>query len=242
MPNSATDLRGKVAVITGASRGIGLEIARLLAAEGCNLALTARTAEQLKQAADSITRKNISILAEAADVANESEVSRFFGSVGRQFGRVDFLINNAGVAHTLAPVEKLSPELWRRTIDINLTGTFLCTHFGLPLMHAGGTIINNLSVAAKGSFPGHAGYNAAKAGALGLTKTLREELRDRRIRVVALIPGPTDTDIWQQFWPDRPRDRMMSAASVAEAVVACLKLPPETVIEEITLRPIGGTL
>lgn len=235
-------LKGHVALVTGASRGIGFAIAEALTAEGCELAITARNRSSLQAAARKLERQDVSVLAEACDVSSAQSVDRLIAAVKQRFGKIDVLVNNAGIAHRLAPVQELSPEVWQKVIDINLTGTFLCSHFALPLMSAGSTIINNLSVAASGSFPGHAGYNASKYGALGLTNTLREELREKRIRVIALIPGPTDTEIWEQFWPERPRDRMMEATSVASAVVACLKLPANSVVEEIRMRPIGGTL
>jgi 3-oxoacyl-[acyl-carrier protein] reductase len=235
-------LRGQVALVTGASRGIGFAIAEALATEGCELAITARNPSSLQAAARKLERQDVSVLAEACDVSSAQSVDRLIAAVKQRFGKIDVLVNNAAIAHRLAPVQELSPEVWQKVIDINLTGTFLCSHFALPLMSAGSTIINNLSVAASGSFPGHAGYNASKYGALGLTNTLREELREKRIRVIALIPGPTDTEIWEQFWPERPRDRMMEATSVASAVVACLKLPANSVVEEIRMRPIGGTL
>ena len=243
LASSAQDqIAGKIAVITGASRGIGLEIARALAARRCNLALAARSFHLLSEAARELGKNRIKVLQRPCDVRVESSVEEFFDAASNEFGRVDFLINNAGIAHELASIEKLNPLVWSDVIQTNLDGLFYCTHYALPLMKAGSTIVNNLSVAAQGQFPGHAAYNASKWGGLGFTNTLREELRERRIRVVALIPGPTNTDIWDQFWPDRPRDRMMTAASVAQAVVACLELPPEAVVEEIKLRPIGGTL
>ncbi len=242
MAKRKSGLQGQVALVTGASRGIGFAISEALAAEGCELAITARNASALQDAARELEGQGVSALAEACDVSSRQSVEELIAAVKQRFGKIDVLVNNAGIAHALAPVEKLSPETWRKVIDINLTGTFLYSHFALPLMSPGSTIINNLSVAASGSFPGHAGYNASKYGALGLTNTLREELREKRIRVIALIPGPTDTEIWEQFWSDRPRDRMMESDSVAAAVVACLKLPPNSVVEEIKMRPIGGTL
>ena len=241
-PAAQEPIIGKVAVITGASRGIGLEIARALGTRGCNLALAARSCYSLGQAAKELSQHRVKILQRSCDVRVEGSVKEFFDAVSNEFGRVDFLINNAGIAHELAPIEKLDPQVWKDVIQTNLDGLFYCTHYTLPLMKVGATIINNLSVAAQGQFPGHAAYNTSKWGGLGFTNTLREELRERRIRVVALIPGPTNTEIWEQFWPDRPRDRMMTPASVAQAVVACLELPPDTVVEEIKLRPIGGTL
>ena len=235
-------LQGQVAVVTGASRGIGLALCEALGDAGCDLAITARNAGQLQNATQELESRGIRVLNYPSDVSSEESVESFFALVKKTFGKVDVLINNAGIAHSLAPVSDLSPPLWRQVIDINLTGMFLCSHFCLPLMKAGATVINNLSVAASGSFPSHSGYNASKYGALGLTNTMREELREKGIRVIALIPGPTDTEIWEQFWPDRPRDRMMSAESVAEAVIACLTLPANAVVEEIRMRPIGGTL
>ena len=242
MANANKKLQGQVAVVTGASRGIGLALCEALASEGCNLAITARNAEQLQKATQQLEVLGIRVLNYPSDVRSEQSIESFFEAIGTTFGKVDVLINNAGIAHKLAPVCNLAPQLWRQVIDINLTGTFLCSHFCLPLMRAGATVINNLSVAATGSFPGHSGYNASKYGALGLTNTMREELREKGIRVIALIPGPTDTEIWEQFWPERPRNRMMTAESVAEAVIACLSLPANAVVEEIRMRPIGGTL
>lgn len=242
MPSADKKLQGQVAVVTGASRGIGLAICEALADAGCDLTITARNQEHLQEAAKALQRRGVGVIYQTSDVGAEKSVASFFATVKKSFGKVDILINNAGVAHQLAPVSDLAPNLWRQVIDINLTGTFLCSHFCLPLMKAGSTVINNLSVAASGSFPGHAGYNASKYGALGLTNTMREELREKGIRVIALIPGPTDTEIWEQFWPERPRDRMMAAESVAEAVIACLTLPANAVVEEIKMRPIGGTL
>jgi NAD(P)-dependent dehydrogenase (short-subunit alcohol dehydrogenase family) len=242
MAHANKKLQGQVAVVTGASRGIGLALCEALAYEGCNLAITARNGAQLQKATEQLELLGPRVLSSPSDISSESSVESLFAAVTATFGNVDILINNAGIAHTLAPVSELTPQLWRKVIDINLTGTFLCSHFCLPLMKAGATVINNLSVAASGSFPGHSGYNASKYGALGLTNTMREELREKGIRVIALIPGPTDTEIWEQFWPDRPRDRMMTAKNVAEAVIACLTLPAHAVVEEIKIRPIGGTL
>jgi NAD(P)-dependent dehydrogenase (short-subunit alcohol dehydrogenase family) len=163
-------------------------------------------------------------------------------AVRKQFGRLDILINNAGIAHTTATVDKLSIEAWREVIDTNLTGLFLVTRAMLHLMHTGGSIVNNLSVAAKMVFPETSAYNASKHGALGFTDTLREELRPRGIRVIGLFPGATDTDIWDQFWPDAPRQKMMSPSSIAQAVIAALKLPENATVSQLEITPTGGAL
>jgi short-subunit dehydrogenase len=109
-------------------------------------------------------------------------------------------------------------------------------------MKRGGTIVNNLSVAANRVFAGSAAYNASKHGALGLTNTLREELRPRGIRVIGLLPGATDTDIWKTLWPKAPRRKMMSAETVAQAVVQAILLPANATVEKIEIRPSAGTL
>src|SRR5262249_47205192 len=158
MPRESKKLQGQVAVVTGASRGIGLAISEALADAGCNLAITSRTQEHLQNAAEALTRRGVHVIHQTSDVGAEKSVASFFATVKKSFNKIDILINNAGIAHQLAPVPDLAPELWRQVIDINLTGTFLCSHFCLPLMKAGGTVINNLSVAASGSFPGHSGY------------------------------------------------------------------------------------
>jgi NAD(P)-dependent dehydrogenase (short-subunit alcohol dehydrogenase family) len=152
------------------------------------------------------------------------------------------LINNAGIAHSLAAVDQIPVETWKEVIDTNLTGTFLVTRAALPLMQAGGTIVNNLSVAAVQPFAGMSAYNASKFGALGFTHALREDLRKRGIRVVALLPGATNTEIWSQFWPGAPKEKMISAESVAQAVLHAVSAPTNTAIEEIRIGPAAGVL
>jgi NAD(P)-dependent dehydrogenase (short-subunit alcohol dehydrogenase family) len=235
-------LRGKVALITGASRGIGLAIACSLAAEGCDLVLTGRKLAPLEKAGRAVTRQPVRVLAKVCDVRDPESVAALAASVKKQFGRVDILINNAGIAHPSLPVEKLSYADWKAVIDTNLTGTFLVSRAILPLMPDGGTIVNNLSIAAKRVFSGWSAYNASKHGALGLTNTLREELRPRGIRVIALLPGATDTDIWDTPWPDAPRRNMMSAETVAKALVGVLTLPVSSAVEELRMMPTAGAL
>ncbi|HMD47882.1 MAG TPA: SDR family NAD(P)-dependent oxidoreductase, partial [Bryobacteraceae bacterium] len=153
------------------------------------------------------------------------------------------LINNAGIAHANLPIEKLPLPLWKDVLETNLTGTFLITQAALAIMKRGGTIVNNLSIAANRAFAGSAAYNASKHAALGLTKTLREELRPRGIRVIGLIPGATDTDIWKTLWPEAPRRKMMSPETVvAEAVINALRLPANAAVETLEILPTAGAL
>jgi 3-oxoacyl-[acyl-carrier protein] reductase len=237
--SSHSQLRGKIALITGGSQGIGHALARALANEGCTLIITGRSESSLNKAVTEIGRK---VTPMVCDVRDPAAVDHLFASVKRRFGRLDILINNAGVGHANLSVADLPVESWREVIDTNLTGMFLVTKAALPLMKRGGAIVNNLSIAAKRVFPGSSAYNASKHGALGFTSTLREELRDRGIRVIALMAGATDSAIWKTLWPQAPRKKMMSPATVAQGVVDALTLPEDGTVEEIVIRPRAGTL
>jgi len=232
----------RVALITGGSRGIGLAMARVFAREGYALVIMGRDRERLNSAVEQLEQSHAEVTALLCDVRDATSVEEMFAELRAKHQAIDVLINNAGVAHALAPVEKLSIAAWEDVIATNLTGTFLVTRAALPLMHSGGTIVNNLSIAALQVFTGMAAYNASKAGALAFTNVLREELRARGIRVLALLPGATDTEIWQQFWPDAPRERMVSTDAVAEAVLLAVKATANTAIEEIRIGPAGGAL
>ena len=235
-------LSGKVALITGASRGIGLAIAHALAAEGCHLIVAGRSTSAIKKAGRELSRRRIRVLTQACDVRDLQSVKVLAAGAKKQFRHVDILINNAGITQPSVFVEKLDYETWKDVIDTNLNGMFLVTHEILPLMCRGGTIVNNLSLAATRVFPGLSAYDASKFGALGFTDTLREELRPKGIRVIALIPGATDTDIWNTLWPDAPRQKMMSPETVARAVVSVLSLPENSTVEEVKLQPTAGAL
>jgi len=235
-------LQRKVALITGGNRGIGLAIARALVAEGCDVMISARNESALKRAAKEIARNRARAIPVVCDVRDVGAVEGMLAALQERFGRLDILVNNAGIAHANLEVAKLPVESWKEVIATNLTGMFLVTRAALPLMKSGGAIVNNLSISAERVFPGSSAYTASKHGALGFTNTLREELRQQGIRVIALLPGATDTAIWNTFWPDAPRRKMMSAATVAEAVVRALTLPPESTLEELRILPRAGAL
>ncbi len=241
-------LAGKVAVVTGGSRGIGQAIARALAAEGCSVVITGRDEAELKKSATRISKsvgaqsKSAQIVPIVCDVRHPDSVASLFATVKKVFGKIDVLVNNAGITQPTVTVEETTLELWRDVIDTNLTGIFLCTRAALPLMQAGTTIVNNLSAAATQVFPKYATYSAAKRGALGFTLSLREELIPRGIRVMALIPGATATDMWDHIMPDAPRERMIDVDSVAQAVLYAVLLPPNANLSELVLEPTGGAL
>jgi NAD(P)-dependent dehydrogenase (short-subunit alcohol dehydrogenase family) len=243
--SAAPRLLGKVAVVTGGSRGIGCAIAHTLAAEGCTVVITGRDKSTLAKSATRISRKirgQGKVVPLLCDVRDPESVASLFAKVKQRLRRLDILVNNAGVSQVPTSVEETSLELWQEICDTNLTGTFLCTRAALPMMRVGATIINNLSAAAKRVFPKFAAYSAAKRGALGFTLSLREELMPRGIRVVALMPGATATDMWDQIMPDAPRERMMSVESVAQAVLYAVLLPPGANLSELLLEPTSGAL
>ncbi|HKW74172.1 MAG TPA: SDR family oxidoreductase [Terriglobales bacterium] len=233
--------RPRVVVITGGSRGIGLATAKVFAAQGDQVIISGRDAGRLKSAAKQI-RSEYRVDTLVCDVRETASVEHALQRISSRYEKIDVLFNNAGVAHALSPVEKLSVETWREVIETNLTGTYLVTRAALPLMSTGSSIVNNLSIAAVQPFSGMSAYNAAKFGALGFTKALREELREKGIRVIALLPGATNTEIWQQFWPEAPREKMMKAETVAEAILHAVSAPPEASVEELMIGPTAGVL
>ena len=240
-------LRGRLALITGANRGIGLAIARALASEGCNLIITGRDERALARARTELeklqpAKLNVHVLAQSCDVRSPDSVDYLFALVRGLHQPLDILINNAGIGHRNLAVSDLPYPTWMEVIDTNLNGLFLMTQAALAVMKRGSTIVNNLSISAERVFTGSAAYNASKHGALGFTNTLREELRPKGIRVIALMPGATDTAIWDAMWPKAPRRKMMSAETVARTVVDALLLPENATVEKVVLMPSIGTL
>lgn len=229
--------RAKLALVTGASRGLGLAIARALSARGYHLILTARNQRTL----DPVAANLPNAVAFACDVRDPDSVARLAAIVQKR-KRLDVLINNAGIAGPSQPIATLPFAVWREVLDTNLNGTFLITQALLPRLGKGSVIVNNLSVAARTAFPGMAAYNSSKRGLLAFTETLREELRPRGIRVVALLAGATDTDIWKQFLPAAPRRRMMSPRTIAQAVVMAATQPANANVDELVITPSAGAL
>lgn len=240
MPGSESG-HGKVAVITGGSRGIGLAMAKAFTDAGYKVVIIGHNSARLEKAIQDLNR-GPQAQGLLCDVRDAASVAKAFRNIAETHPSIHVLVNNAGIAHALAPVEELPIATWREVIDTNLTGTFLVTRAALPLMQAGSTVVNNLSVAAVQPFAGMSAYNASKFGAMGFTQALREDVCKKGIRVLALLPGATDTDIWQQFWPDAPREKMISPDTVAQAVVHAVAAPANTAIEEIRIGPAAGVL
>lgn len=233
-------LEGKTIAITGASRGIGLAIARALSAEGASLILLGRDRRALEKAARGLSGAALVV---RADVTRPAEVARAFRAIRRRAGHLDALVNNAGV-FTYKPFPRTSLEDWQANIDSNLTSIFLATQAALPLLQrsASAQIVNILSVSSRIPFANCAAYTASKFGALGLTGVLRKELRPLGVRVTAILPGTTDTRMAEEFDFPIDRKRLIQPNDVAAAVLAALLQPPRTTVEEVLLMPSSGKL
>jgi NAD(P)-dependent dehydrogenase (short-subunit alcohol dehydrogenase family) len=143
--STSNSLHNQTALVTGATRGIGLAIAQALAAQGCNLVLTGRDENALRRASRELASAKIQILAQPCDVRDPQSIDDLFRTIRRQFKRLDILVNNAGIAHANLTVDKLPLPLWQDVIETNLTGMFVVTQAALAFMKRGGTIVNNLS-------------------------------------------------------------------------------------------------
>jgi NAD(P)-dependent dehydrogenase (short-subunit alcohol dehydrogenase family) len=233
------NLQGKVILVTGASRGIGLAIAQALGREGARLILVARNRRPLEQAG---ARVPGAMMTAAADVTKLGDVKRLFAAVQKRIGRLDVLINNAG-AFTFKPFAKTTLGDWRRNLETNLTSVFLTTHAALPLLkHSRGEVVNILSISSRVAFANCSAYTASKFGALGLTEVLRRELRAQGIRVTAILPGMTNTRMKREFdFPVQGQD-LLQPEDVAAAVVGALLQPRRATVEEMLLMPSRGSV
>lgn len=232
-------LQGKTVLVTGASRGIGLAIAQALDRESAKLVLVARNRGPLLRASRQISG---CLMATAADVTKPAEVKRLFSDVKKRAGTLDVLINNAGI-FTYKPFAKTTLNDWRTNVETNLTSIFLTTQAALPLLRRShGDVVNILSVSSRVAFPNCSAYTAAKFGAWGLTSVLRRELRADGIRVMAVMPGMTDTRMKDEFDFSVPTKDLLQPDDVAAAVVSALAQPRRATVEEILLMPSGGAV
>lgn len=232
-----------VALVTGAGRGLGRVISLALAAAGWDVALMARSEDELGRVAEEIRACGRDAWVLQGSVGSESDVGSAFETLDLAAGRLDVLVNCAG-AGSFAAVAESCPEDWRRMLDTNLTGTYLCCRQAVRRMkqQGRGDILNILSIGARVVFPGASGYCASKWGALALTKVLSDEVRREGIRVTAVCPGSIDTPFWDAQSLSLDRRDMLRAADVANAVVALLAQPRSVYTDEIVLMPPKGIL
>lgn len=230
-------LDGKVALITGANRGIGAGIARAFAAEGCKLVLTARGETELRQTADALAQQGTELLVCRADVTNETHVEALFAQTIDRFGRLDLLVNNAG-AFDGGPLDELSIEAWDKVLAVNLRAPFLCSRQAMRIMkrQGGGRIINIGSISAQRVRPGSAAYSASKHGLWGLTQATALDGRDYGVTCCCLHPGNVRVE---RRFSDKPEDAepMMSMEDIAEVALLMAALPPHVEMLEAIVLP-----
>jgi short-subunit dehydrogenase len=226
-------------LITGASRGIGRAIAEKLAAKDVELLLHGRDTVALAQTRKVLESHCAKVILLVHDLARISGVADLIAEVGKE--PIDLLVNNAGVA-VVKPFGEITPIEWEQTVGVNITAPFLLTQRFASRMAPGSSVVNILSVAAQTGFPNWSAYCMSKFALEGFSRCVREELRDRKIRVINVYPAATDTDIWSQLEGQWPRERMMSATQVADAVAFALARPTDTLVENITLSSLAGNL
>jgi NADP-dependent 3-hydroxy acid dehydrogenase YdfG len=236
-------LADQVAVVTGAGRGIGRAVATTLARAGAAVALAARSAAELEGVAREVRAAGGRALVVATDVRQEAAVETLARQTLSEWGRVDVLVNAAGLA-TFAPVTDSKLDDWDQILAVNLRGAVLCCRAVLPTMIARrrGTIINVGSVVTSRTLTGSAAYTASKYGLLGFSRVLAEEMRAHGVRVGVLSAGATDTPLWDVMPGAPARERMLRADQVAEAALLMASLGPNATLEELTLLPAGGIL
>jgi NAD(P)-dependent dehydrogenase (short-subunit alcohol dehydrogenase family) len=233
-------LDGKVALVTGASSGIGEAIARGLGAEGATVALVARRADRLDKVATAIGADGGAAFPIPADLTVEADVERVFGALVDRYGRLDLLVNNAGTS-IRGPIDELSIEDWDRVIAINLRAPFLCTRQALRIMkrQGGGRIINIGSISAQRVRPDNAPYNASKFGIDGLTHSTALEGRPYGVSCCTLHPGMTKSELTldpQRLVSDEP---MMEADELAQVAVLMAALPPSVNMFQAIVLPVA---
>lgn len=231
-------LEGTSAVVTGASRGIGLAIARALAADGARVALLARPSDALRAAADALDGRGIAI---PCDLTRPDDVDAALGDIERAMGVPHLLVNNAG-AFALGAIGAMHPAEVEQLLSLNLVAPYRLMHAMVPRMRARGSghVITIGSIADRQAFPENAAYAAGKFGARAMHEILRQELRGTGVRVSLVSPGPVDTALWDPIHPESrpgftPRAEMLRAEAVADAVVWVATRAREVNIDELRL-------
>lgn len=229
------DLQNSVAIVTGASKGIGKSIATTLAREGVKVVLAARNAELLAAVEKEIQNAGGTAAAIPTDVTSENSVKNLIIETHKRFSKIDILINNAGVG-VFSNVVDMKIEDYEAMMNVNLKGAFLCSRGVLPTMikQKRGEIINIASLAGKNSFAGGSVYSATKWGLIGFARSLMLEVRDYNIRVVTICPGSVNTNFSDSARHDL---QIIQPEDVAETVLFALTMPNRVNVSEIDIRP-----
>ncbi|GCE26885.1 oxidoreductase [Dictyobacter alpinus] len=245
----ANTLQGKVALITGASSGIGAASALSLAAEGAHVAVVARRGERLQDLVRQIQKNGGQALPIVADVADEQEVAEMVKHVKNTLGRIDILVNNAGVM-LLGQIDGANTEDWRRMVAINVMGLMYTTHAVLPIMKEQnrGHIVNISSVAGRVARAGSGVYNVTKWGVVAFSEALRQESYKNNIRVTVIEPGAVATELTDHITDEAAKQKQgewlqgltpLESEDIAAAIVYAVTQPERVNVNEILIRPTG---
>jgi NAD(P)-dependent dehydrogenase (short-subunit alcohol dehydrogenase family) len=216
MPEDNATLRDKVALVTGASQGLGRALALAFAEEGARVVVNARSDESVRPVAGEVEGAGAEVLAVAADVSREAEVERLVRETVERFGRIDVLVNNAGLLGPRVGVEDYPEDEWRRVLAANLTGPYLVSKAAIPHLSEGGSIINVVSGVSVEGRAQWGAYSVSKFGVEGLTQILASELAGRGIRVNAVDPGGMRTDMRAAAYPEEdPQTRITPEENTA---------------------------
>ncbi len=231
-------MSGQIALVTGAGRGIGRAIALAFAREGARLVLVSRTSSELEKVRKEIEELGGSAHVVPADITREESVGKVFDEVKKQYGRLDVLVNNAGIGK-FAPVKELRVADFDAMWNVNVRGLFLCTQGAIRIMgpQNGGVIVNISALAGKNAFVNGAGYAATKWALMGFSKCLMLEERQYNIRVITVCPGSVDTSFSSQESDPRSTGKILSPNDVAETVLAAVTAHPRAMVSEIDIRP-----
>lgn len=242
MPLPEQPLRDRTALVTGGGRGLGAALCELLAAAGAQVVVADINLHTAEMQARKLAERGLKAEATALDVSDATAAAACIDRIVERYGRLDFLLNNAGVDYTM-PLEDLEVRQWDHVISTNLRGPFLMCRQAIRHMkhRRSGHIVNIASTAAKRAWPNASAYHASKWGLLGLSHALHAELRPHGIKVTAVIAGGMRTPFLLERFPDLDPAVLQDPANVAQAVVALLQLPAESVVPEISVLPMGET-
>jgi NAD(P)-dependent dehydrogenase (short-subunit alcohol dehydrogenase family) len=235
--SNGESLKGQVAVVTGAGRGIGAAIAIKLASLGAQIIVCGRTLMNLQTIASQIAEAAGRAQAIRCDVSDLDSVQALATNVEQNFGRADILVNNAGIGGFAGPLHDMTPDGWEKILNTNLRGVFYCIRSFAPMMirGGGGQIVNISSLAGKNPLPNGAAYAASKWGLNGLSYSVAEELRGHNIRVSVVCPGSVDTELSPHTGKDSRK--MLKPDDVAHVVAMLVTQAPQSFASEVLLRP-----
>jgi NAD(P)-dependent dehydrogenase (short-subunit alcohol dehydrogenase family) len=238
----AERLAGKVAIVTGAGRGIGRAISIALGAEGATIVLAARTSDTLQAAGEKVTQAGGRAHVVVTELMDEGSIKRLVSDTEAQFGRLDVLVNNAGITLS-SSLEETATEDWERLMWVNARAPFILCREALALLRKSpaGYIINIASVVGVKGYPFQSAYTSSKHALRGMTISLSEELRDSNIRVHLLCPGGVDTGMVARVRPDIAKDELIKPEEIAELVLYLVTHEGNAVVDELHIRRATST-